>query len=257
MIKLYYWKDGTDNFGDYLSPVVVAHVSGQQVKTARKPADADLVAIGSLYHHLPQFFGGAIWGTGAIDGRSLPGFPGARTMAVRGPLSTTTAGAPASAVHGDPGLFCAELWTGPLPKKRYALGLIPHLTDMANPRAHQFVQHLGRCIIHPNLPPRLYMRAVLECRAIVSTSLHGIITADAFGVPNTYCQSLSGHVIGGDWKFRDYWLGVRRKGAPTSLLNPVSLATENTTTMVDMLTAQYVQPDVTGILQALREAFPC
>ena len=51
------------------------------------------------------------------------------------------------------------------------------------------------------------MRAVKSCDLIVSSSLHGLICADAYGVPNEWIQ-LSDDLIGGNFKFRDHMLSL-------------------------------------------------
>jgi len=50
-IKLYWWRgdSGKENFGDYLSPLIVEMVSGKEVVYA-KPEKADMIAIGSILH---------------------------------------------------------------------------------------------------------------------------------------------------------------------------------------------------------------
>jgi pyruvyltransferase len=52
-----------------------------------------------------------------------------------------------------------------------------------------------------------FVRAVKSCEVLVSSSLHGLICADAYGVPNAWIQ-LSDQVIGGDFKFQDYRLSI-------------------------------------------------
>ena len=46
-------------------------------------------------------------------------------------------------------------------------------------------------------------------RIILSSSLHGLILSDAYGIPNLWI-SVSNNIIGGDFKFLDYFSGVER-----------------------------------------------
>jgi hypothetical protein len=59
----------------------------------------------------------------------------------------------------------------------------------------------------------LYQIASLSAQALdtatLTTSLHGIITADALGIPNHWLR-VSENVFGGDWKFLDYFSAVGR-----------------------------------------------
>lgn len=44
----------------------------------------------------------------------------------------------------------------------------------------------------------------MSCKCVLSSSLHGLIVADALGVPNRRIV-LSDKIIGGDLKFDDYY----------------------------------------------------
>ena len=54
------------------------------------------------------------------------------------------------------------------------------------------------------------LRAIGECEMIASSSLHGLIVADALGIPN-WRVSFARELKGGDFKFRDYALVVGRQ----------------------------------------------
>ena len=44
----------------------------------------------------------------------------------------------------------------------------------------------------------------LSCEAIISSALHGLIAADSFFFPNRWIK-LSDNLMGGDFKFNDYY----------------------------------------------------
>jgi len=52
----------------------------------------------------------------------------------------------------------------------------------------------------------------MKCRKIVSSSLHGIIIAETFGIPTAWLRC-SDKIVGGEFKYHDYYLGSGRKTA--------------------------------------------
>jgi hypothetical protein len=55
-----------------------------------------------------------------------------------------------------------------------------------------------------------FVEEIHTCELILSSSLHGIILADSYNIP-AYHTILSNNVIGGEFKFRDYYASVGRE----------------------------------------------
>ncbi len=55
-----------------------------------------------------------------------------------------------------------------------------------------------------------FINELLEVENVISSSLHGLIMADAYGIPNARVN-ISNKLIGGDFKFKDYYMSVDRK----------------------------------------------
>ena len=53
------------------------------------------------------------------------------------------------------------------------------------------------------------MSQISSCRKIASTSLHGLIAADSYRIPNVWLWDKNLHK-GGQWKFFDYFSGINR-----------------------------------------------
>jgi pyruvyltransferase len=75
-------------------------------------------------------------------------------------------------------------------------------------------QKLKRFVKQIQLPkkkpaPKKFVKQIHECEYILSSSLHGIIIADSYGIP-AYHIELSDKIIGGQWKFKDYYESVKR-----------------------------------------------
>ena len=60
----------------------------------------------------------------------------------------------------------------------------------------------GYCIDVRNGPDRV-VREIASCAAVLSTSLHGLIVADAYDIPAAWA-TLAPDLMGGTFKFHDY-----------------------------------------------------
>jgi pyruvyltransferase len=96
------------------------------------------------------------------------------------------------------------------PKKDHLLGLIPHYVDKASEWIHQFMSNHPKqvLLIDVERPAKQVIEDIGRCRMIASSSLHGIIVADAFHIPNVWLE-ISTDVAGGGFKFYDYNSSIR------------------------------------------------
>ena len=114
---------------------------------------------------------------------------------------------------GDPALLLPKFYMPKSNDKKYKLGLIPHITDLE----HQVVQEIRE--EHPEvliIDLAHYKKwtdvidEICSCENIASSSLHGLIASDAYGVPNSWIK-LGDNVCGGiNFKFLDYFSSVGR-----------------------------------------------
>lgn len=194
MTRLFWWR-GKPNFGDALAPLLLAKFAGVTAEWA--PADqADVVVIGSIATMLPPGFRGDVLGIGIARPGAGVDLSQSRVHALRGPLTARETNVTGDVALGDPGLLAPQLldeW----PVVRYELGVVPHWQDRS-----LAARWPGGRVIDVTRPPLDVVRAVGSCRRIVSSSLHGIIVADAFGIPRRW--ETFARVQGGGFKFTDY-----------------------------------------------------
>ncbi len=195
-----FWWDGHPNFGDAMTPWLLPHYGLLPIH--RSPAQARVTGAGSILEFVPADFDGAIWGSGLIRGEAHP-LPVAKPLAVRGPLTRDLIGAPADTALGDPGILASRVLSAPA--TRWDVGLVPH----GHHRSHADFLALAdtsdlsvRVIdVHTRAPTAV--REIASCACIVTTSLHGLVTADSYGIPVVW-TTLEPVLEGGDFKFRDY-----------------------------------------------------
>lgn len=186
----------------------------------------NLLFIGSLVEDFvtPQTI---IWGSGAISGKKNISHKPYKVCAVRGKLTRDyllKQNIECPEVYGDPALLLPLVYT-PKVKKKYKLGIIPHIVDQ-NENSILRLSKLDKNIKIINFSNYKDWHSVIdqinECHCIISSSLHGLIISDAYKIPNIWIK-VSDKIIGGNFKYLDYFSGVGR-----ICLNPV-LINENTT----------------------------
>jgi len=207
-IKIYYWKT-RPNFGDSLTPLLLKKFSRLESEWA-EPEDAELVAVGSVIDKLPEDWSGIIAGSGKLHEKTKVNFPNARILGLRGPL--TAKGVKGNFALGDPALLCDELIGNQ--DKEYDLGIVLHWTDKTLEQNPIFKKY-NPLIIRVSDDPLEVIRQIGLCKKIVSSSLHVIIVADAFGIPRRIeipPRALSHpHQEGGLFKWHDYSASIDMK----------------------------------------------
>jgi len=128
----------------------------------------------------------------------------AEIMAVRGPLTARSIGRP-DCVIGDPGLLADELVT--VRTRDIRLGLVPHWSDASLARRPEF-QRYDPIVINIRDDPLAVLRLIGRCQKIIASSLHGLIVADAFGIPRRFEPTPQFDREGGLFKFRDYHASI-------------------------------------------------
>jgi pyruvyltransferase len=217
-VKAYWWKD-VPNFGDGLAPLLLEHFAGVNVTWA-PISQASVVSVGSVLEHIPLSWSGYILGSGRLKEKSHVHLAHATVLALRGPLSAR--GIDGNFSFGDPGLLADEL-VGPQ-ETQWDLGIVPHWRDTklaVRFKALIRAPHTTH-VIDPRQDPLEVMRQIGSCRRIVTSSLHGMIAADAFGLPRRLeisSQMASIHE-GGDFKFRDYCASIHTQFEPGVMTEP-------------------------------------
>lgn len=103
----------------------------------------------------------------------------------------------------DAGLLI-DMLIAPDIEKKYKIGIIPHMSQQEENSFKKMASQEGTRIINIRDTPANVAAEIVSCEAVVSSSLHGLIFADALHIPNL-------HVLGekelteGNFKFEDYY----------------------------------------------------
>ncbi len=140
-------------------------------------------------------------------------------FAVRGPKTreiVLKSGGICPEIYGDPVLLINKVYN-PKIKKVYKIGIIPHIHDYSLV-VSKFSNEPDSVIIdikkYKNW--KEVINLILSCQYIISSSLHGIIIADAYSIPNIWAR-FSGFIDGDGFKYEDYFLGANKKGVCVDL----------------------------------------
>lgn len=231
-VNLVYWAEN-DNFGDLLSPFIVNRMFQNEVliihkdlckssyiqwakviikkilnyhvedlHTYLKPYEKSLFAVGSILQWANKR--AIVWGSGFMN--SDDKYNGGQIYALRGKLSAAKvveSGGGKCDVFGDPALLL-PLFVSPSKLKMYKLGIIPHFTEFLF-----FKKKYGDLYHVINLGSKNIEKIVEEitsCEVVLSTSLHGIIVAHAYGIPALWIKN--GNINTDGFKFHDYFSSV-------------------------------------------------
>jgi pyruvyltransferase len=249
-IKLH-WSRGKPNFGDWLSPAICQRLSGATIEYA-KPNNCDLVAIGSVLDRLNHGWFARkthVWGAGFIESQK-PVKAQHEYHAVRGHKTAELIRGADIKAFGDPGLL-ADLLLPERGAKQYRLAIIPHYKEREHPAVKTFVANNSNAVTLDVFSDVMdLLRAISSCDFVLSSSLHGLIVADAFNVPNAWLK-ISENIRGADFKFFDYYsiFGFENP-------KPVNLDPSWNESRLEELKREYQRPNLNEIKRKLIEAFP-
>ena len=238
------------NLGDYLGYVVVNWMLEKKGLSLDDEVvgTKHLITIGS--GGLKMFQDATIWGTGIYNGHTnkwSERFHNAKhrhldIRSVRGPLTRQVfmdLGHKCPEVYGDPAILMPLIYTPENVQKTHKYLIIPQYTQETWLR--RYIK--GDMIISMNTDDyKSVIDRIVSCEYVISSSLHGIILAESYGVPAIYYNGRPGR---SQYKFKDWYLSTNRTEFPlvTSLVEAYdSYAPE--------------LPNLSDLQKGVMEAFP-
>lgn len=212
-LPLYYWRQPHfTNFGDYLSLKIVEKIVGCPVEIYKKKMfsrDKKLLAIGSILYFAED--DDVVWGSGTNGKKPNKedySFTKLDIRSVRGPLTRKFLkdnwDIECNEIYGDPALLLPYLYPELKRKEnpKYPFLVISHYSDVKIlPKSQNYE------VVHATEELFSVIDKILDSEFVISSSLHGIIIAEAFGIPARYLRVSEGEPL---LKFEDYYLGTCR-----------------------------------------------
>lgn len=108
---------------------------------------------------------------------------------------------------GDGGLL-AERWVKEPVAKKNRIGIIPHFREKDHPIIMEMLGHYpDSLVIDLGEAPLEVVKKIASCETVISSSLHGLIIADSFHIPNVHMTlyPYGERIVGDGYKFADYY----------------------------------------------------
>jgi len=195
-IDVWWWRPKyINNFGDELGACILEKMGYQITKVGLR--QAQLITSGTILHMANDLAppGCTIWGSGvgwdALIDKQFD------VRAVRGQITADIIGY--DGILGDPGLLVSRYWKRPPIK--FKTGVVRHYVD-------QNEYDWADVVIDCGQPVDDIIYQIGQCETICSSSLHGLIVAQSYGIPNMRIEHEA--IIGGHLKYCDYMTALTK-----------------------------------------------
>lgn len=206
------------NWGDELNVYLLEKLTGRRVLVANRSLwhilfpSKKYICIGSVlgWYETEK---SEIWGAGALSENVVLKSKTTKVHLVRGKYTRRlllNQKIDCPEIYGDPALLLSKLYL-PKIKKIYSMGIIPHYVDENLTYISDFLDnHKDVCLISMSKYDKWtdVIDLICSCDFIVSSSLHGLIVSDSYGIPNIWTTFSNN--MRGNFKYLDYFSSVGR-----------------------------------------------
>lgn len=207
------WWSKKDNVGDYISKVVYDYMLNYYSLNANKTVKktTHLMAVGSLIGMYE--FDAIVWGSGVHCMNNVRNiykqckYRKYDIRLLRGPITSEilkSAGYSVPDVYGDPAVIMPLIYKPNVIEKTYDVSVILHLSQ----KKYEIEQTKSLNYINVETHDfRYFIDEIVKSKLIISSSLHGIILAEAYGVPAVFLKNgMDNELI----KFYDWYFSTNR-----------------------------------------------
>lgn len=230
-LNVYSWKPSSGiNFGDEIGPSIIQKLSDLNgldisINPVSNTADPKLLCVGSILQEARE--GDVVWGAG-VNGKVIPkqikNLKDITFLSVRGPITreiVRSMGKFCPEVYGDPGLIYPFLHNEEIRREQAVLlekfkrlgTTMPKVVFIPNINDERFIpdyikglDYSGVYYLSPRMEATTIAAYISSADLVLSSSLHGLVFADALGVPSVRMRSL----FEPELKYVDYYEGTGR-----------------------------------------------
>ena len=229
-INLIYFKDNSinGNFGDELSKFITKELINKnkyRLVFNQRYQPLNIVCIGSYIHCAKD--NSFIFGSGVRTPNNIEGghkYQSLTVCAVRGPLTRKfliDKHITVPEIYGDPALLLPKFYKPiVINGLKDKIGIVPHKSNY-----NKYINNIDTAkyyLINPTDKWQNVINYICSCKAIISSSLHGLICADAYNKSNLWLDEYK--LSEGDFKFKDYFASQYRNYIKITNINDYSEA---------------------------------
>jgi len=241
-INLIYFKDSSanGNFGDELSRFITTELINKdkyELVLNQNNIPLNIVCIGSYIHMAKN--DSFIFGSGVRTSNNIEGghnYKNLNICSVRGPLTRdflmSVKNISVPEIYGDPALLLPHFYKPVINHElKDKIGIVPHKSNYSN-----YINNIDTTkfyLINPTDKWQNVINYICSCKAIISSSLHGLVCSDAYNIPNVWLDEFK--LQEGDFKFKDYFASQGREYVKIKNLNEYdSLSLYKTGNTIDL-----------------------
>lgn len=154
-----------------------------------------------------------VWGSGILNSNEVDKIRGIpdKVCAVRGPRTRNELlkkGIHCPEVYGDPALLMPRFYQ-PVIGSHYSLGIIPHFGDIKKDDVRRLISDPRIKLIKVRDYDKWtdFIDEICSCDFVISSSLHGLIIAEAYGIPSQWVE-FGTYVDGWEFKYYDFYESI-------------------------------------------------
>ena len=211
-------KVTNSNWGDDINPIMINFLSSKKplflpdCYLSKIIPIPNYLTIGSTLTFYP-LNKTTVWGAGIVNNNEIDliKIKPYNIYAVRGPMTRKLLiqkGIVCPEVYGDPALLFPFFYK-PNVTQTDKIGIIPHFLDLEDTNVIRLLKNDETQMINVRGYDKWesFIDKILACKMIVSSSLHGLIIAEAYGIPAVWAK-FGSYIDGWDFKYFDFYASI-------------------------------------------------